>query len=753
VTEEFAAFVRSAKRIAEQRGLPWDLPVDDDGRVVNGYAWDLSAAVGDPPPRALLSHLGTDAKCAARLSRSGKLWSSALSPGWQDLVKAVAIDQVFLRRNRPLSSMGNVIRPLRILATCARRVEPWALTRAVVETAVNLAPAIQPNSQLPNLILGVVRGVFDLNHLAAECPLLPPSRFQRGVRKTVIGSDDTPAVRKRLADRKGAEKLPDERALWELVRIVFTERPRSFLDVIRFAQVKLLLLCAFRIGEVCMIPADWRREREYFALDGRPAGEVGGISRSLMVRHFAEKQRGPTEDSVVLYESVQHVPEMFQDILGETLEQIRELTEPLRRRLTAQTATGRAFPEYSLRDLMPSREFLCRKNGYLQTSETPLPSDLVDEYRTTWSPGALDSLREQQRTAQAGPSPTMKAGVSKLLRPNAPAPRRADGSPWPPGQRVRWDEAFFRLDECERFVEQEMPTKMPDRVPYRLTGGKLLYPYELLFLAPKRSLVEERNGGICDVGLYFPVGRLDARDLMIHLGENSQGIPCLFARYGQTEADRGLRLNTHSLRHLQHTELFRLGIADTIIAKRFSPAGGVRQRYAYDHRTLAEELDAMEVPAGADADLSPAAQSTLKMFSTGRVRGPIVDEFQRIQREEGDEAALEFLRNEADGFHITPYGFCVTSFTVDACPKHLECFNGCRHLALSPEEEHRRNLELLRSRLQETLGEIQSVSAGGNGRENQLQHAKIRLANVERALSCLPGVRPFADGRDLSDPV
>lgn len=751
MTEEFRTFVRSARRIAEERGLSWNPPLEDDGRVVRGHAWDLSAAVGDPPPRALLSHLGTDATCTPHLSPPGEQGSCALSPAWQDLVKAVAVDQVLVRRNRPISSICNVIRPLRILATCAQGTEPWELTRSIVDTAVKVAPAIQPRSQLPNLIVGVVRGVFDLNHLALECPLLPASRFQRGVRITELGSDDSPAVRKKLADIKGAKKLPDERALWELVRIVFTEKPRSFLDVLRFAEVKILLLCAFRIGEVCMIPADWRREREYLSLDGRPAGEAGGISTSLMVRHFAEKQRGRTDDAVVLYESVQHVPEVFRDVLSNALEQVREITEPLRQRLKAQTETGRAFPEYARDDFMPAREFLCRTNGLLESKTTPLPSDLVDEYRTTWSTRTLDALREQQRKARSGPSSAMKVGLSKLLRPSAPPPRKANGAVWPPGERVWWDEAFFRLDECERFVEQELPTKMPDRIPYRLANGKLLYPHELLFLAPKRSLLEERNGGICDLGLYFAVGKLDPLDLERHLG--GFRMPGIFARYGQTDADRSLRMNTHSFRHLQHTELFRLGIADTIIAKRFSPAGGVRQRYAYDHRSLAEELDAMEVPPGTDAKLSPAAKDTLKIFSSGRVRGPLVEEFQRIQREEGDEAALDFLKNEADGFHVTPYGFCLTNFTVDACPKHLECFNGCRHLALSSDEAPRRNLELLRDRLRQTLGEIQTATAAGSGRQNQLQHTKIRLANVERALSCVAGARPFADGRDLSDPV
>ncbi|NCA71721.1 MAG: hypothetical protein EOM91_16900 [Sphingobacteriia bacterium] len=34
--------------------------------------------------------------------------------------------------------------------------------------------------------------------------------------------------------------------------------------------------------------------------------------------------------------------------------------------------------------------------------------------------------------------------------------------------------------------------------------------------------------------------------------------------------DRRLTLQSHALRHLQNTELFRLGVADTIITKRFN---------------------------------------------------------------------------------------------------------------------------------------------------------------------------------------
>ncbi len=66
-----------------------------------------------------------------------------------------------------------------------------------------------------------------------------------------------------------------------------------------------------------------------------------------------------------------------------------------------------------------------------------------------------------------------------------------------------------------------------------------------------------------------------------------------------------------------------------------------------------------------------------RMIKAGKASGPIVDSFKKIQRTHGDDAAFDFLKVEADGFHSTPYGHCINSFTVDPCPKHLECFAGC----------------------------------------------------------------------------
>lgn len=228
-------------------------------------------------------------------------------------------------------------------------------------------------------------------------------------------------------------------------------------------------------------------------------------------------------------------------------------------------------------------------------------------------------------------------------------------------------------------MRDSMPTKLSDTEGFRSTGGPIVAA-DFLFLNPKRSLGEERNDGICDVTRYIGVGRVTSQDLMISLGGHPGSGKSLFERYGKSAEDQTLSVDSHAFRHLQNSELFRLGISDTIITKRFGRKS-VQQSYEYDHRSLAEELDAMSSPAGAEEALGPKAMQTLKLITKGKVTGPLVDQFKKIQQESGDDAAFTFLAAEADGFHTTPYGFCINSFTVDPCPKHLECFNGCRHLS------------------------------------------------------------------------
>jgi hypothetical protein len=288
-----------------------------------------------------------------------------------------------------------------------------------------------------------------------------------------------------------------------------------------------------------------------------------------------------------------------------------------------------------------------------------------------------------------------------------------------------------------------------DTTPLPLAVG-VVQPWEFLFVQPKRSLAEERNDGLCDVTRYMAVSRPDPEFIYDGLLDDG-AVPNLFAKYGETDDDRALKIESHMLRHLQNTELFRLGVADTIISKRFNRRS-VAQSYEYDHRSLAEDLEQIEMPQDVEIMLGEKAGTVARLIKGGKANGPIVDAFRRIQATEGDAAAYEYLRAEAGGFHATPYGHCLNSFTVDPCPKHLECFADCRHLSATDLPENRQNLIRLEGKFKLALESIKARPSTSMGWQNQLDHAEKRLAGVQKLLATPAGDHPFPDGVDLSLP-
>jgi hypothetical protein len=140
------------------------------------------------------------------------------------------------------------------------------------------------------------------------------------------------------------------------------------------------------------------------------------------------------------------------------------------------------------------------------------------------------------------------------------------------------------------------------------------------------------------------------------------------------------------------------------------------------------------------------------MIKAGKAKGQIVEAFFKIQLEKGDDAAFDYLKVEADGFHSTPYGHCLNSFTVDPCSKHLECFDDCRHLSATDLPENRRNLVRLEERFEAALRTVQAKESKSTGRENQLKHEQVRLEGVRKLLATPTGKLVFPDGRDLSKP-
>ena len=762
--DAFVSFVESGKALAKGRDMEWDFPLDDAGASPSG--WNLTEITGSRPPSHFLRDLGKDAKTLALMNALGDerdhppLVKSALSTSWQDLIKAATCDQLLFKRNTTGHVVQNIIRPLRVLATCAGTIEPRQLTVELARNAISTAEQLQASGKLQDLVIGVIKTVFDTNHLSENCPLysaLTTKRLPANVNRKSREVKSKDEIRQSLEQRKRAERLPTKRAFWELVRIIFTETPRTFVDVIRFSALKTMVLSGLRVGEVTGLPADWERFREYYDAKGRPAGESGGYSKALMLRHFAEKQQPKHGDSAILIERAQYVPKIFSEIITATLSDTVRMTQPLRDTLKRQIETGRILPHYSENDLVPIAELYTQITGnpFWLKMEKDEADQYVARYRQGYDSQVLRELAQHQNDLfqDAGQldmatymyfnrltnDDSQKYSILKL--------RNSSGEEYT-HKRKTWREVFVRVGELESYLASSAPTKLSDRKSLKLGSGEL-QAWEFMYLTPKRALSEERNDGICDVARYCSVGAPSDTLLLDVLGDVKEKRASLFMLYGQTDEDRVLTLDSHMLRHLLTNELFRLGLADTIISKHLNRRD-VAQSYEYDHRTLEEHLEDMDLPVETEVALGQSSATVATLILAGKALGPITTTFKRIQRTQGDPAAFEYLRVEADGFHATPYGMCLNSFIVDPCPMHLQCFSGCGHLTATGLPENRVNLEGLEVKFQAAISDIKARPLGTIGRKNQLQHATIGLEGVRKLLSTPTGEHVFPGGPDLS---
>ena len=752
----FKKYIDQGQKLAENAGLNWYFILNSQGVADKSQTWDLRKVIKDGNPvTAKLKNFSNvprvlEIMIQEQLTQNTKnIVSQAVSPYWQDLIKTYTLNLLLIAGNS-VSHITASCGMLRFLATVVENKEPWRLDADDIIRSIKVAHLYQPSGQIAVLIIGFIKTVFDAYYLSEACPLSPlifnQSNQGTGRLRAKYLNKET-ALQKKLNERKAEQKLPTQKAFWELMRIVFSERPRTFLDAIRFAQVKVMVITGLRIGEISLLPLDWKRSIEYRDRDGVLAGERGGFSKAYYLRYFAEKQGSTRNETGTLYETSQFIPSMFEGVLFEALDDIERLTSPLRETLKAQCETGRLFPMYE------SEKMLSAELCYLHMTGNVLLRDInektynpyIDEYKKTLDVAILDRLIEVQRTPRNKPHINWLVYVSRMQKKGVIF-RDIEGRQWvnpvPANQ-------YLRIGELESYIRKHTPTKVSDTSSFKISGERKIQPWEFLFLTPKRSLAEERNDLPCHVGWNINISIATPEVLGLSLYGKEQSGRTLFQNYGLTEEDRLLTLKPHSFRHLQNTELFRLGVADTVITKRFN-RHSVAQSYEYDHRSLQEELSQITLPDEWEAYLGPKASTVAKMVQAGYANGPIVKEFKNLQVTEGDESAYSFLKAEADGFHATPYGHCLNSFTVDPCPTNLECFNGCRHLSATNLPENRQHLLRLKGKLQDALEAAQERPSTSIGRTNQIEHATVRLAGVTRLLETPTGERVFPDGVDLS---
>lgn len=748
----FQNFVSNRKKIAVSKGVTWKMSLNPQGLATTETQWNLKAmSMKGGGGTQVLRSFSYWKDAQNYMIKIGTLnpenfQIGAVSESWQDLIKSSAIEYIFVEK-KSLSYISSVAQAWRFLATVSGK-EPWDVNSDDLIRACEIADVGQPDFSRTIVLMALFRNMVDPRHLFNACPISTlTNRHVKAKQNRASFAIKKEELLVSLDERKSELKLPERRALWEFVRIVFTEQPISFLDAIRFAVGRLAIITGFRIGEVSWLLLDWRQVHHHVDSSGTPAGVNGGISESLLIRYLAIKQGGS-----VPREETQFVPEMFRAEVEETMAELERLTAPLRKKLRIQCETGRMLPHYRSDEQVDALKIYVELTGNPIWTKAPYPVDVSDclkAYRSSFDSSHLRALMELQlKTSEV--SPAVSRFYNQDAREKGLILRNFEGVP-DDSRGVRGK--FLRVSDVEAYLQLHVKKKQSDLAPIVTSSGRKIAPWEMLLLHSKCAVGEGRGDSVIDPELAYSIGVASAGLLGSTSESDGGATQALFTRYGKTDEDRALTLLPMSLRHLQNTELFRLGVADTIISKRFNRKS-VAETHTYDHRSLAETLDAIELPNDWALVLGEGKAATVgKLIISGRAEGPIVQEFKHIQATEGEDAALKFLAVEADGFHITPYGACLNSFTVDPCPKHLECFNNCRHLTSTGLPEHRENLIELHGKLTLALNHAVSKPEGTVGKSNQISHAEIRLKGVEKLLNTTPGNAVFPYGTDLSLPT
>lgn len=621
---QYEQFVDDMKAFVAQRGLCWEIPLNVDGAAQPQHAWDLRKLTGGFARNATwLRNFSIDQSLRSSAVKAGWAEASlprgrALDPRVQDFIKALVAHRCKVgRAEGPIQDLARGLRRLFSITSCP----PWELSSHDIARMFELNDSEIRSALYMRALIPTV----NQNLLSVHAPLRVETIVAAG-RKML----------ERLEERREAHKLPEMRTLYELARIVFCEAPQSHQDVIRFAILQVAMLTGLRIEEVITLPYDCLRwETNIDLVTSKPAGEVGGVTKSLGLHYFGLKRDRKTP--AVLVEDVQWVPERFQTAIERAI------------------ATARA---------------------------------------------ATESLREVLKAQHADPS----------LQPRS---------------------------DLRRF---------------RTTDGRQLDTSDLLFLVMYRH--RGHLPPVIDSATKIAVAHYSSLAQALGVASRRPSTVTMFMKYSSEPDAKEMALAPHSLRHLMNTELFRLGVPDTIITEQFGRES-IAQSYEYDHRSLAEHLKFVELPPEATRVMRPGSpqEFVAKMVVSGTAKeSHLGRSFKQIQARDGDRAAFAYLAANSDGFHVTPYGFCTNSFSLDPCARHLKCFDACKHFAASGVPSHRVALQDLRVSLEQMRASAASRPAKSIGRKNQIAHAEKLLAGVRLALQAQPGTPLFPNGADHSLP-
>ncbi|PND18255.1 hypothetical protein CN934_28925 [Ensifer sp. MMN_5] len=165
----YAEYIATAKTLAAERGLIWDLDYDDQGKVSKETRWDLTRLVGMfPPPALYLGQVGVDPNAHEKLNEIRKRMNQSPLPvapmtlHWRELYQAVFVHHLLVRKTKPLSAM-QVAQGIRRLAPAAEDTPPWAVKPEQVQQAYNAVLQSAGSGKLALDFAGSVRNILDVS--------------------------------------------------------------------------------------------------------------------------------------------------------------------------------------------------------------------------------------------------------------------------------------------------------------------------------------------------------------------------------------------------------------------------------------------------------------------------------------------------------------------------------------------------------------------------------------------------------------
>lgn len=776
----YLEFLNDAKQLAEKLSIPWHWKSDEFGKLSDRTSWNLFLiAKGITNKSSPLNIVGLGEKYCLKytpffksMGRTGPS-PAAKSPAWVDFIRAYALTELMIRHRAPTTILAQT-RALRVLSACSSG-EPWEVTQYDLGFAVKLFQSHQ-DTVLLNVLWGI-SGRIDVLHLSNFSPLQGGEKAPK-----VPIRDNTTEILKRLEDIPKPKQLPEKEAFWELAKIVFTKKPETYVDLLRFSWVKLFIACGIRLGEMELLPCTWRISKPFFDYDGTSAGERGGYSEAVSLRIFREKSldKRALHERHLLKEGDQDIPPIFLPMVEDTLCHLAEITAPIRQTMRLQSTTGRALPWYKDYDLIPLHDVFTHFTG------NPFFYDMPDEevnylknkaIASAYSLEVIGEIKEVQRKLAEAGAPATSHRVERFfyrVLPIKHIPHRDHTGTRPAymkgGREHRRSELFVLASDVEKWVKKTKLLLTDDQ--WLIAGGGSINNRDLMFLSipylNKQHPESAYPPDFTRAAIYSPIrAELVATQFggsASHGAANSEvkTTKNIFERYGENDKTRSasldmLKINSHAFRHLQNDVLLRHNVSDLVVTLRFRKS--LRQTsQSYFHPRLREKLAETSLPDLAQRILgdSPAAD-VLKMINQKIVKGEVRDSFEKIQREHGDEAAYEWLLQAADGLHITPYGFCANGFTIDPCPNHLQCFNDCRHLAATGSPEQKDNLIKLESRIQKSLDAVKekkkNVGAESEpimGYANLIEYGEKQISSIRKVIATQPGSLVFPEGLDLS---